>query len=482
VKQTLARFSAWAGGALLALALIAGALLRLWVARHDDGVFWPDEIYQSLEPAHRVAFGYGLIAWEFLRGARQWALPGLIAALMRLAVRIRGDAPQSYLPVIRLFFCAVGVLTGWTIFRLGRALKASPLPAAIGATTFLLMNMAVYFAPRAMSETASVPLLALGLAWAVRKERQRWQLWAGASLLGIAVFVRFQSGFYCLGLLVLLLAQRRRREALEALVVLSIWALIFGLVDKLTWGNWFHSAIEYVRFNVVEGKSGNFGREPIAYYARVLWTALGPLLVALIGCNFFAIRRAVGVMAMPLVFCVIHSFILHKEVRFLFPAVALFCATGAVGLEVLLERARHGWWIAAFTLTVAASVASAASTPSLTFGKLGLYERPPGVRRAMDDGGPENRLLMAAYRQDDLCGLLVMTRQLGWTGGYAYLHRRVPLYEQGQVPDDGDTFNYAIASIGSRPGEAVATDSGLALIRLSHQGCRPDPGFDWHLH
>jgi hypothetical protein len=160
----------------------------------------------------------------------------------------------------------------------------------------------------------------------------------------------------------------------------------------------------------------------------------------------------------------------------------LFCGTGAVGLEVLLERARHGWWIAAFLATAAASVASAASLPSLTFGKLGLYEWAPGVRRAMDDGGPENRLLLAAYAQADLCGLLVTTRQLGWTGGYAYLHRRVPLYELGQVPDDSDTFNYVIAPAGSRPGEAVATDSGLALIRLSHQGCRPDPGFDWHLH
>jgi hypothetical protein len=445
-------------------------------------VYWPDEIYQSLEPAHRAAFGYGLIAWEFLRGARSWALPGLIAGLMRIAVALRGDSPEAYLPVVRLFFCGVGLFTGWTVYRLARALRASPLPAALGATTFLLMNMAVYLAPRAMSETASAPLLALGLAWSVPKEAPRWRLWAGASLLGLAVFVRFQSGFYCLALLMLLLAQRRRRQALEALAVLAFWALIFGLVDKLTWGGWFHSAIEYIRFNVVEGKSGNFGREPITFYCRVLWTSLGPLLIALVFANVLAARRAIGVLAMPLLFFLIHSFILHKEVRFLFPALALFCATGAVGFEVLLERARHGWWIAAFLLTGATSVASAATARSLTFGKLGLYEPPPGVRRALDDGGPENRLLLAAHHQADLCGLLVTTRQLGWTGGYAYLHRRVPLYELGQVPDDGDTFNYVIAAAGSRPGEAIATDSGLALIRLSHQGCRPDPGFDWHLH
>ena len=39
----------------------------------DDGIYWPDEIHQSLEPAHRLVFGYGLIAWEFSDGARNWA-------------------------------------------------------------------------------------------------------------------------------------------------------------------------------------------------------------------------------------------------------------------------------------------------------------------------------------------------------------------------------------------------------------------------
>src|SRR5262249_22626523 len=65
---------------VLFASLAAGAALRLWLAFSDDGVHWPDEIYQTLEPAHRAAFGYGLLAWEFLEGARSWALPALIAA------------------------------------------------------------------------------------------------------------------------------------------------------------------------------------------------------------------------------------------------------------------------------------------------------------------------------------------------------------------------------------------------------------------
>ena len=54
-------------------ALIAGLGCRVYVMFTDDGIYWPDEIHQSLEPAHRLVFGYGLIAWEFIEGARNWA-------------------------------------------------------------------------------------------------------------------------------------------------------------------------------------------------------------------------------------------------------------------------------------------------------------------------------------------------------------------------------------------------------------------------
>lgn len=70
------RAAAW--WLLLALTLSAGLGMRLWFAFNDDGIYWPDEIYQSLEPAHRV--GFGTLPWEFVEGARNWTLPGLPTA------------------------------------------------------------------------------------------------------------------------------------------------------------------------------------------------------------------------------------------------------------------------------------------------------------------------------------------------------------------------------------------------------------------
>src|SRR5262245_14076681 len=86
------------GAALLATLLGIGAVFRAWLSFHDDGIYWPDEIYQGLEPAHRLVFGSGLVAWEFIEGARTWALPGLVALLMKACAIAASPIPGSTSP------------------------------------------------------------------------------------------------------------------------------------------------------------------------------------------------------------------------------------------------------------------------------------------------------------------------------------------------------------------------------------------------
>src|SRR5213592_3330109 len=89
----------------------AHAERRVGLAFNDDGISYPDEIHQSLEPAHRLVFGYGLVAWEFVEGARNWLFPGTIAALLELCRLIGLDDPRVYLGLTRLTFAAIGIAT-----------------------------------------------------------------------------------------------------------------------------------------------------------------------------------------------------------------------------------------------------------------------------------------------------------------------------------------------------------------------------------
>ena len=71
-------------GGLLCL-VVLGVGLRLVPTVIVPSINWGDEIFQTVEPAHRLVFGYGLVPWEFQLGMRFWLLPGTIAGLMEIA-------------------------------------------------------------------------------------------------------------------------------------------------------------------------------------------------------------------------------------------------------------------------------------------------------------------------------------------------------------------------------------------------------------
>ncbi|MDY7227550.1 hypothetical protein [Hyalangium rubrum] len=468
---------------LLLIALAVGAVLRVRLALTDDGLYWPDEIYQSLEPAHRLVFGYGLVAWEFIDGARNWALPGLVAGLMGLARGLGLDSPAGYLGFVKTAFALLGTATAWGSFRLARTYGASPLAAATGASLLALAAVPLYFAPRAMSENASALPVVLGLALALRPGASRRALVLGASLLGLAVLLRLQSSVFCVGLLAVLAARRRWREVGVALGVLAVWAVLFGLLDRLTWGRWFHSAIVYLDFNVLKQGGSAWGTAPFSYYGRVLFGGMRGVTVVVVTLGLLALRRAPGLTAMAASFFLLHALQPHKELRFLVPVFPLFTALAGVGMGVALDqltlpRLRAGLAL----LVVGVGAFSALRSGSLTFGDLGQYEDAKPRASAYDDSGPVNRLLMVAGQREDTCGLKLEAVHLAWSGGYSYFHRRVPLYPHFGPDRGSGLFNYVIthASQGFG-GEVVAQEGDTLLLRLPVRACAPDPGYSWRL-
>ncbi|GAC1348579.1 MAG: hypothetical protein NVS2B9_07830 [Myxococcales bacterium] len=468
-----------AGQGLLAAVLAAGALPRVYLALADDGLYWPDEIYQTLEPAHRLVFGYGLIAQEFVHGLRSWALPGLIAIPLQLWKIAGGTAPRTGLALVHLAFVAVAVATAYGVHRLARACGAHPLAATAGAALFSLAAPCIYFGHRALSETASALPVVFGFAWALDPaSSRRVRLW-GASLLGLSTLLRLQNGVFCAGLVLLLLARRRWRDAVLACAVLAVWALAFGLLDLITWGSLFHSAIAYLRFNAVEGRAALWGVSPGFYYADVLWRSMPLPLLCLALFAPLAAARAGGLLAIAAAFALLHSAVPHKELRFLLPALPLFCALAAVGMDAgaaLFRPLR----LAAPLVALACAAISAAGFHALRFGQLGQYEQVKPQAWAYDDFGQVNRLLLAAHDLPDLCGLKLEGVDLVWSGGYSYLHRRVPLYPHDRGPGrESGTFNYALAVYGraAGPGAVVALQWPYALLRVREGGCAPDPAF-----
>lgn len=475
-------------------ALLIGLGCRAYVALTDDGIYWPDEIHQSLEPAHRLVFGYGLVAWEFADGARNWAFPGFIAGLMRASAMLGGDSPNVYLLVIRLVFVAMSLGTALGIYRVARAWRASEPAAAAGAAAWALAAPSIYFAHRAMSENAATLAAVWAVAFLLAPNDSRLPTTdsrlpttdsrlLGASLLGLSVLFRIQMGVLVLGVLGVQAARRNWRALAETLAVLGVWAVAYGALDALTWsdapgaayGGWFHSARVYLQFNVVEGRSAQWGTSPPAYYAASLFKSM-PIVAACLSIGVaIGFRSAPALSVLALLFLAAHSAVPHKEFRFILPMLPLAIAATVTSVDALPRLPR----LAGLGLLLAGALASAVTFRSLTWGDLGgRPDSPDAHTTAWDASGPVNRLLLAAHEQRDLCGLRVDVHP-AFHGASTYLHLPVPIYYM--VEESAGFYNYAITGAGSGR-RVVARDHDLELVRVAEgTHCRPDHRYDWRL-
>ncbi|MBL8912793.1 MAG: hypothetical protein JNM17_19025 [Archangium sp.] len=449
---------------MLIFGLSVGLVSRLIFAFSDDGLWWPDEYYQALEPAHRAVFGYGWQAWEFIDGARNWTLPGIVALVLKFANALR----LPLIPSVEVFCVLINVSTIIAVYVLSKSLGASRWASSLAATVFSFMGLAVFMSPRTMGEGWSA--LPVTLAFALLFRRETRGLIIAGLLLSLAVALRLQNGLFCLGALVIAF-RHARREGLVLLGVLGVGALIYGLIDLFTWGSFFHSAITYIRFNLIEGRASSFGTHPFWLYVTSLITSEGATVIPLVLLSLIAMRRSREVPLMIITFLVVHSLIPHKELRFVFPVLPLLAAHAAMGLDLVKPQVQGA--------VVTLALLSLASLPWLTYGRLGISD-PPRDLPALDHGGPYNRLLQKAGQLDDLCGLRINGFVHWRTGGYAYFHKNAPLYRAEKPAEGEGHFNYVIAPKGSIAGMEIATDRDVSLIKLDVP-CTPDPAYDWRL-
>jgi hypothetical protein len=237
-----------------------------------------------------------------------------------------------------------------------------------------------------------------------------------------------------------------------------------------------------MRFSL-EGGPSVWGTAPPAYYLLFLWRSLGPLLACALGVFGLAgLRRAPALGLAVAAFIAAHSVVPHKESRFLLPALAPLCALAAIGLSEVAARAASRSapiaWAAAAVVLIGAAI-SATWFHSMTWKQIGGARSYPANELAYEYDGNFNRLLLAAHDQKDLCGLLFENFPRFSTGGYTYLHRRVPILTSPLVGRTTTAANYAITSHPAGGAAAVVARSGRwSLVRFA-AGCpTPKPPSD----
>ncbi len=387
-----------------------GALLAVLVAALHRGRMHADEVFQFLEPAHGLVFGYWLKAWEWVEGLRNWAVPGTLGGILSLCKLVGLEHPWALVSVVWVCCASVQALGTVALFRLVEEREGRPA-ALLASVLYATWGGWLLYAARPLGDAVSVAPLLGALLWAWRaRERDSVHagLWSGV-LLALAFVVRYPSAVFGVPIAVSLLAGRRWRSLAGFALGTGAVLLALGLLDWATWGAPWHSAWKYFHFNIFSGGSGErFGRKAWWWYAPTLAGMVPLLLVWHFGRGLA--RRDVLVGAFAFYLGVV-SALGHKEARFLTPLIPLFIAIAAgPAWRTLQQRVRtRAAWGALAGLYALTSVLAA------------TVQLPIGLRTELIDA------MVLLGRRPELTGLLIAGQQEWGTGGYFYLHRDVPL-------------------------------------------------------
>ncbi|MBL8571905.1 MAG: hypothetical protein JNK84_22760 [Phreatobacter sp.] len=423
---------------------IATVFLAAWIARTAvvlilPNVHHPDEVFQSLEQAHRIVFGYGFVPWEFEHAVRSWLLPGFIAGLMR-ASRFLGEGPQIYLPVVGSALGAIGATAVTCVFLWAHRLFGLRLALAAAAVPAFAPEL-VFFGGKALTEVVGGHLLviALYLAFPGRVVENRGRLVLAGILAALAVAVRLQiaPAVALVGLFALI------RWPLHRAIWLAVGAALAvafaGALDWVTWGTPFLSYWHNFTYNLTYGVSSHFGEHPWFDYPAQLLVVWGGALVAIlvfaaIGARFLPLAAGIA-----LVVLATHLPIAHKELRFLYPL--MFIVQALVGLGI---AASAHWFVRSGILASLPSRASAplwqaaAGTALLALfivGRLPGFMMTPAAGSAWIEKKDDVEASLAISRLGAVCGIGGYGVRWAQTGGYSQMHQPAPFFEIAG-PDD----------------------------------------------
>jgi hypothetical protein len=407
---------------LLALAMV----VRLAAIVAFPSLHHPDENFQLFEQAHRIAFGYGVVPWEFREGIRSPVLPGALAALFWLSERVVGG-PEGYLLVARAALAAISLIAVAAVYRMGQETSRTHavLAGLVAATWFEL----VYFAGRPLTEAVATTFLvvALALASVPRTHLGFRRLAAIGVCLGLVLMLRFHLAPGLLVVAVWLggldLRGRWVPMALGGLVPLAV----FGVADWLYWGAPFSSYVAALRIDLIDGKASIYGVEPPNYFFEQMadiWAGALPAMAALV---ILRARASALWIVVALVIIASHMLIPHKEYRFVFPAFAALALVAAMGSADLIESMRQLPGLPGRALVPVGAALWVGTSLALACA--------PGFKDEWFETGDVIAASFELAHQDDLCGVLSYNHDWAATGGYAHLHRDVPIFA---LADDHD--------------------------------------------
>ena len=414
---------------VLALAFV----VRAAVALSGDFMLHPDEIMQHLEPAHRLAFGNGVVFWEFYYGARSWLTPGLVAGILTLFDAVGLGEPVWYVGGVKLTFCAISLLIPAGMYCFARR-HFGEAEARVALLAGAFWYELVGFAHKPMTEFTGTAALMVLLALCMRPSPDGpGVVWPAAFLSVLAAAVRIQYAPLALALLGVLFLRVGKGAKAQLVLAATVCSLAVGVFDAVSWdAGLFHSYYTYLRFNLLVDRSA----EARPVYEYLWWLLLTGGGVSA-WCLAVALRdlRRYGLLLLALALILItHSASAHMEYRFIFVCTPLWLLLGAGVVTRLATGLNKPIRVYALAGTVFAAGSLAGILNTLPYQDEVYASMDARTLRFIGKQDP----VFAAYRYlaeaPGVAAVWHVDRGYEWSPGYYYLHRTIPLYDARTGP------------------------------------------------
>ncbi len=283
------------------------------------GYWYPDEHFQILEFLGNKLYGTPgeKLAWEYNARMRPWIQ---IWNYYWLVKPFKDANPFFLAFLIRLFTSLLAFVS--TIFLTKTVF--SFFKNQTQKHYFLIFLTIFWFIPflhaRCSSENFSAALFFIALYYFLK----RTNLFFSGLLLGLSFMVRFHIGFFIFPLFVwaIVIGRYNIKQILFPILGLFIGISLGILADYYGYGEWVFTPWNFLAENILKDKVSNFGTSPFwGYIPQILINGGGPIGLILLLATFWGWKNypknPLTWITIP--YFLVHSFIGHKEFRYLTP-------------------------------------------------------------------------------------------------------------------------------------------------------------------
>lgn len=280
----------------------------------------PDEYWQSLEVAHKLAFDYGYLTWEWRIGIRSYLYPFLISIFYSIVKFLQVDSVFVIVTLPRVF---QALLTAYAEYRF----------YVWTGSKFALFNLCInwywyYCASRTLINSFETCLTIIALSeypWNNNPRKSSKFMWT----VGFLCCARPTAAVVWLPLCLHHLSKSKSlfvQYSLVGIVCLSISTAL----DAMCYGRFILTPWEFFKVNVLNSISEQYGTMPLSWY-------LISGLPVVLGINYLLVPFAIfrmykndallhrsAVLAFTALWSIgIYSSLAHKEFRFILPVLPM---------------------------------------------------------------------------------------------------------------------------------------------------------------